>query len=286
MYFPEIPMHFMTDCGFGSVQGAVKALVGYTGAMLAKTPRILPSQARIRLRVALMAVLCLSCLPALSAADKFVGPYLTSARTANVQVEAALYLDKAQVEDLIGNSMNGYLVVAKVKVTPLRPKEPVRLFRDDFVLVSAKDGQRSQPFAPEQLAGTSTMVVSQVMISAGPVAGQQSGPVWGPTAGGGPVPMGGPRRVDTPGNRGGSMGSPNAGATGVKQEIKEDKATDSQTAWLDVLKAKVLQGGEISEPVEGLLYFPLEGKHKPKQMTLLFNGSWPKLQLSFDEKKR
>lgn len=220
------------------------------------------------------------------AAEKFNGPYPGAAKAASVQIDAELYMDKGQVESLIGNSMDGYLVVVKVKVTPLRPKEPVRLFRDDFVLVSAKDGQRSQPFAPEQLAGSSTMVVSQVLISAGPVEGHQTGPVWGPTAGGGPVPMGGPRRIDTPNRSGGTLGSPTAGATGVTQEIREDKAGDKQVAWLEVLKEKILKEGEIREPVEGLLYFPLNGKHKPKQMTLLFNGTWPKLELSFEEKKR
>lgn len=224
-------------------------------------------------------------LPALTAKDKFVGPYTSTARTATVQIDAELYLDQAQVESLIGNSMDGYLVVAKVRVTPLRPKEPVRLFRDDFVLVSGKDGQRSEPFAPEQLAGASTMVVGEVLLSAGPVAGQQSGPVWGPVGGGGPIPQGGPRRIDSPGSQGGSIGSPTSGATGVKQEIRDEKQSDKQLVWLDVLKEKVLIGGDISEPVEGLLYFPLNGKHKPKQMSLLFNGTWPKLELGFDDKK-
>lgn len=270
----------LRDCSHNEVRSS-GANFRYTGCML----RILLSLRGLWSGVAVVALASFLSVHILGA-DKFVGPYPGTAKSATVQIDAEMYLDKAQVESLIGNSMDGYLVVVKVKMTPLRAKEPVRLFRDDFVLVSAKDGQRSQPFAPEQLAGTSTMVVSQVMISAGPVAGQQSGPVWGPTAGGGSVPMGGPRRIDTPNSSGGSIGSPTAGATGVKQEIRDDKATDSQTAWLEVLKEKVLREGEISEPVEGLLYFPLNGKHKPKQMTLLFNGTWPKMELSFEEKKR
>ncbi|MCW5966851.1 MAG: hypothetical protein KIT83_22620 [Bryobacterales bacterium] len=270
----------LTHCSCNNVHSS-GASFRYTGSML---PNLVP----LRGFWSAVVLLALSSFHStqLPAADKFVGPYPGTSKAATVQIDAELYLDKAQVESLIGNSMDGYLVVVKVKVSPLRAKEPVRLFRDDFVLVSAKDGQRSQPFAPEQLAGTSTMVVSQVLISAGPVEGQQRGPVWGPPAGGGPVPMGGPRRIDTPGSSGGSIGTPTAGATGVKQEIRDDKATDSQTEWLDLLKAKVLAEGEIGETVEGLLYFPLNGKHKPKQMTLLFNGTWPKLELSFEEKKR
>jgi hypothetical protein len=220
-------------------------------------------------------------IPAVGSAQKFNGPYKSTARSSHVQVDAELYLDKNQVEKLIGNSMNGYLVVAKVRVTPLRTKEPFRLFRDDFVLVSSKDGQRSEPFAPEQLAGRSTMVVSEQLISAGPIAGQQTGPVWGPLGGDGR-----PRRIDHPANQGGMAGTPTSGATGVKQEIREDKQSDGQIAWLDVLREKVLEGGEIDEPVEGLLYFPLDGKHRVKHISLLFNGVLPKLELSFDEKQR
>jgi hypothetical protein len=240
-----------------------------------------------RLAVAGLLLLSAALLPAtLPAKDKDVGPFPGQARSATVQLDTELVLDRTQVESIIGNSMDGYLVVVKVKLKPLREKEPVRVFRDDFVLVSAKDGQRSQPFAPEQLAGASTMVVSQVLISAGPVAGQQNGPVWGPPTGGAPGTMGGPRRIDSPGASGGSVGSPTAGATAVTQEIREDKVNDKQTAWLETLKTKVLAEGETKEPVEGLLYFPLNGKHKPKDMTLLYNGTWPKMEVSYDPKKR
>lgn len=220
-------------------------------------------------------------MPALAVGASNKGPYKSSARAGNVQIDAELYRERDQVEALIGNSLDGYLVVVKVKVTPLRPKEPVRLFKDDFVLVSSKDGQRSEPFAPEQLAGSSTMVVSEVVISGGPVAGQQNAPVWGPIGGGGS-----PRRVDTPTNNpSGGIGSPTAQATAVKQDIYDQKPGDKQVAWLDVLKEKVLKAGDISEPVEGLLYFPLNGKHKAKHLSLLYKGTWPKMELSFDEKK-
>jgi hypothetical protein len=225
-------------------------------------------------------------LPGAGFAQKFNGPYPSTARSSHVQIDAELYLDRKQVEELIGDNMDGYLVVAKVRITPLREKEPFRLFRDDFVLVSSKDGQRSEPFAPEQIAGRSTMVVSEQLISAGPVAGQQSGPVWGPIGGTGPIGSGRPRRIDSPGSQGGIAGTPTSGATEVKQEIRDEKMSSKEVAWLDVLREKVLEGGEITEPVEGLLYFPLDGKHKAKQITLLFNGVLPKLELSFDEKKR
>lgn len=213
------------------------------------------------------------------------GPFHGSARSSKVTIDADLYLDRGQVEQLISNSLDGYLVVVKVKVTPNRPEEKIRLYRDDFVLVSSKDGQRSEPFAPEMLAGSSTMVVSEVVLSSGPVMGQNTGPViGGGIPGGGPVPTGPPRRIDTPGSQGGTAGSPTASATTVKQEIHDGKSGDKTTAWLELLEAKVLQEGELTEPHEGLLYFPLNGKHKPKQITLLYNGVNPRMEITFDGK--
>lgn len=219
----------------------------------------------------------------LSAAES-PGPFKSSARSAKLTIDAELYLDRGQVEQLIGNSMDGYLVVVKVRIQSNRPNEKIRIFRDDFVLVSSKDGQRSEPFSPEMLAGSSTMVVSEVVTSAGPVMGQNTGPVWGGIPTGGPVPTGGPRRVDRPGSSGGTAGTPTATATSVEQRVQDGKPGDKQVAWLETLKEKVLQEGELTDVREGLLYFPLNGKHKPKQISLLFNGVLPKMELSFADK--
>lgn len=230
-------------------------------------------------------LLALALLCSLLAAASNPGPFESTARSSKVTVNAELYLDRGQVETLIGNSLDGYLVVVKVKISSNRPNEQIRLFRDDFVLVSSKDGQRSEPFSPEMLAGTSTMVVNEVVISSGPIMGQNTGPViGGGIPGGGPVPTGPPRRIDSPGSHGGTAGSPTATATGIEQEIRDGKPGDKQVAWLETLKSKVLKEGELTEPHEGLLYFPLNGKHKPKQITLLYNGANPRLELTFSDK--
>lgn len=230
-------------------------------------------------------LLALALLCALLGAADNPGPFKSSARSAKVTIDAELYLDRGQVEQLIGNSLDGYLVVVKVKVASNRPDEHIRLFRDDFVLVSSKDGQRSEPFSAEMLAGSSTMVVSEVVLSTGPIMGQNTGPVFGGgIPSGGPVPTGRPRRIDTPGSQGGTMGNPTSSATTVNQEVRDGKPGDKQVAWLETLKEKVLKEGELTEPHEGLLYFPLNGKHKPKHITLLFNGVNPRMELTFSDK--
>ena len=113
--------------------------------------------------------------------------------------------------------------------------------------------------------------------------GQNTGPVIGGIPGGGPVP------TDRRAHRFARQpwrhrGSPTATATGIEQQIRDGKPGDKQVAWLETLKSQVLKEGDLAQPREGLLYFPLNGKHKPKQITLLYNGANPRLELTFSDK--
>ncbi len=95
----------------------------------------------------------------------------------------------------------------------------------------------------------------------------ESGPVWGGT-------MGRPRRL---GGEGGAMGN-----TSVETETSvhtTDKEKDDPV--LATLKAKVLPMKETAEPVSGLLYFLMEGKHKTKQLEMYYKGPAGNLSLRF-----
>ena len=50
---------------------------------------------------------------------------------------------------------------------------------------------------------------------------------------------------------------------------------------LGVLTEKVLPEKEANGPVSGLLYFFLDGKHKPKDLELNYRGAAGKLSLRF-----
>ena len=45
-----------------------------------------------------------------------------------------------------------------------------------------------------------------------------------------------------------------------------------QSSLLTALKAKSIPDGEIKQPVEGLLYFRMDGKNKLKDLTVLYKG--------------
>ena len=67
--------------------------------------------------------------------------------------------------------------------------------------------------------------------------------------------------------------------------LEEAKAEDGKpkkdSPLLIALKEKQLKGGEIRDWESGLLYFPLEGKQKLKDMVLIYKSPAGRLVLSF-----
>lgn len=188
-----------------------------------------------------------------------------SASNDNIEVAATLHNGKEAVQAVVGSDLGGYIVIVEVVVTPKGDK-PLAVGPDDFILRSDKDGQRTGPFAPSQIAGKGALVVS-ARGGAGGMMMDESGPVWGGT-------MGRPRRL---GGEGAAMGN-----TSVQTETSvhtTDKEKDDPV--LATLKAKVLPIKETAEPVSGLLYFLMEGKHKTKQLEMYYKGPAGNLSLRF-----
>src|SRR6202158_5505520 len=93
----------------------------------------------------------------LTAADK----KLPIEQTSNdlVDITATAILDKDQIKQELGSDLGGEIVVVRVTVRNVTDK-PFRVSLDDFLLVSGKDGQRAQPYAPSQIAGNATLVLT------------------------------------------------------------------------------------------------------------------------------
>ena len=193
-------------------------------------------------------------------------PSVAQVENDQVAITATLYDGKEAVKQEVGSDLGGYFTVIKVTLTPKADKT-LAVSRDDFLLRSDKDGQKCQPFAPSQIAGRSTLVISETGGRGGMMS-ENPGPVWG-GIGGRPQRMGGQNA--TLGNTGQSSAEASAEAS-AKQ--KEDPL-------LAVLKKRVLPETETSQPVSGLLYFSLEGKHKPKDLELRYAGPGGKLSARF-----
>lgn len=184
-------------------------------------------------------------------------------------ITATLLSDKAAIASELGSDLGGDFTVVRIQVTP--KDGPLALSRDDFTLRSYKDGQKSGAFHPSQIAGRGALIVSSGGGAA--IMRGNTGPVWGGGPGG---PGGRPRQL--PGQSG------NLGTGSVSTEAKatvDDGGKAKEDPVLAVLKAKVLEEKEIATPASGLLYFSLEGKHKPKDLSLMYSGPAGRLILEF-----
>ena len=208
-------------------------------------------------------------LIAFAAADKKLPIETTSNEL--VEITATPLIDKDQIKQELGSDLGGGIILVRVRVRPLGDK-PFKIDRDDFNLLSDKDGQRSTPYSPSQIAGNSTLVVTSTGTR-GTIGNQGNGPVWGgiPGLGGRPQQM--------PGN-GGSMGN-GPGQVATEAKVAEAQKSDKPNPLLAVLKEKVLPEKQITEPISGLLYFQLEGKVKPKDLELYYKTSAGRLGLRF-----
>ena len=188
-------------------------------------------------------------------------------QTSNEQVDisATAMLDKDQIKQELGSDLGGDVVVVHVTVRPVSDK-PVKVSLDDFLLVSGKDGQRSQPFAPSQIAGDTTLVLTPQGARNGGLGTRRPG--WGGMAG----PLGFP---------GGGGGVGNSTTTTTQDTKVETVHSDQTNPLLVTLKEKCLPEKEIKEPISGLLYFQMVGKLKPKDLELHYKGPAGQLALRF-----
>lgn len=189
-------------------------------------------------------ILCLASF--LTAAKKPQKIAEGQASDATVSIEATIYADPETVLQAVGNDLQGHYTVIRVTLKPRAGKITPQL--DDFLLRTDKDGERSHPFVPSQIAGQGSLVITET------------------NAGGG-----GSRAENRPTFGIGGMGS--GGGMGNVPTQKGSKAKmenlDKKDPLQDLLAAKMLSEKETDQPVTGLLYFPME-KQKVKDLELTY----------------
>jgi hypothetical protein len=211
---------------------------------------------------------CILTLAALgAAADK--KPLTVQGANDKASLSATLFNDKESITQELGAALESGFIVVRVEVTP--KGGPLAVARDDFLLRSYKDGQKSGPFHPSQIAGNAALVISS-RGRGGPISTEQGGPVWGPIGTGGR-----PRRL--PGSSS-TVGGGGSGADEAQATLSQG-ADKKEDPLLAALKAKILEEKETREPLSGLLYFSLDGKHKDKDLVLQYDGPGRRLILEF-----
>ncbi|MDQ6678084.1 MAG: hypothetical protein M3Z09_12390 [Acidobacteriota bacterium] len=176
---------------------------------------------------------------------------------ASASLEATIYADPESVRQAVGDDLGNHYIVVRVKLSPKSGKLPVQL--DDFLLKTDKDGERSHPFAPTQIAGQGALVVSQTVTGGGGSHAEDPDPRW---------------RMGMPG--GGGFG--NAASTiGAKAKMQQD---EKENPLVHTLAGKMLPEKETGETVTGLLYFPME-KQRVKDLELIYTTPSGKLSVRF-----
>ncbi|HEX4136305.1 MAG TPA: hypothetical protein VHY84_16945 [Bryobacteraceae bacterium] len=152
----------------------------------------------------------------------------------------ATVLSPDQIREAVGSDFNNSYAVLEVRLAP-KGSMPYLVHLDDFILRSESSGEHSGPFlAASQIAGAGEMVVERKY-----------------------------------GNRS-NADSPRP-LEGTKLEMKDGTKADPT---LDALKKKMLAEQTVSQPVSGLLFFPL-AKEKPKNLILSYQTPRSRLRLSF-----
>jgi len=187
----------------------------------------------------------------------------------DVDLTGTVYADKDVVSQMLGIDPGRDLVIVEIKVSP-RTDKALAISPDDFTLLSHKDGQRSSAFSPSQLAGKDALVLQTGRSATAGMYGDQNGPTWS-----GPF---GTHRI----------GKDPAGKTqleGAKKDGDDPKAaTDGkENPLMAILKTKGLPEKESLEPVTGYLYFPIDGKVKGKELSIIYKGPAGRIVMEFQD---
>jgi hypothetical protein len=186
-----------------------------------------------------------------------------------VEIEASPILSREALKSAFGSDLDGNYIFVNVTLTP--KLQDVTISRDDFLLRTDKDGERSTPFAPSQIAGSAVMVVSSTG-GKGAMVGEDRGPIWG----GMPGSTDRPRRMGSDGGAIGNSSESSAQATIQSADRKEDPL-------MKTLEEKILPEKQTHDPVSGVLYFPLSIKQKVKHLELIYTSKDGKVAVRFKE---
>jgi hypothetical protein len=204
----------------------------------------------------LVIVLTAASLPA---SKKIVSPE-TNAGNELVDIVATITLSEEEVTQKIGADPGKGIVLLLVRIIPKTDKS-IQVSPDDFILLAHDDGERNKPYDPAQIASDGALVVKNTADK----STKKSGPSF---SAGGIMGVGGGA---SPGNS-----KPVVLGSTMDNKSKGDKTL------LEALKAKELQSKETNDPIEGYLYFSLDGKHKLKDLAVLYRGPAGRLDLEFE----
>jgi hypothetical protein len=181
--------------------------------------------------------------------------------TETVTLSGKAYIDPDAVKQLLGYDLGGHYIVIQMTVTPKGDK-PLNVNANDFQLFCEGDGDRTLPQSAAEISAADSMVLKRGQSGIGSL-GEQTGTTWSGVGFGGRSSK--KKQDDTP----------------TSTTVEKGK---SDNTLKGVLTEKALPEKETTQPVSGLLYFPME-KKKLKDLVLFYPTPNGKLRLYFKEPK-
>jgi hypothetical protein len=210
-----------------------------------------------RLTIGLMFALC-----ALAADTKSLP---NQAGNAKLSLTGTVITDRKAIADLIGIDLGEGFIIVKIRAVP-QTLQALRVSMDDFTLISRKNGAKSGAMSPDAIAGQATMVLQTARGSRSDIG--MPAPVTR-------IPVG-PMGIPGPGGGIGNSGSIQEGTADAKMERRT--GADPRLPYLE---ATAFHDVETKDPVEGLLFFNLDGKLEPKHLGLIYAGPAGRLVIDF-----
>jgi hypothetical protein len=212
-----------------------------------------------------LAALCAgTCL--MFAADR--KPLPNQAGNDDIDIFATVVLDRQEIRQALGEDLpEGYAVV-RVRVVP-KADQALRVGPDDFMLLARKDGERSPALDPAQITGQAGLILKASSSQPSRMSTVANGPIWGGVK---------PTRsssADSEGDKPRDVVVPSDAAAGTPNNTTEE------TPLLVALKAKSVPDQESKKPVEGLLYFAIDGKPKAKDLSLVYKSPVGRMIVDF-----
>jgi hypothetical protein len=196
----------------------------------------------------------------LLASKKVVSP-TQSASSDDADLGVVITLAQPEVAQKIGADPGPGIVLVEVHFTN-RTDHPIQVGPDDFILLAHDDGERNHPFSPAEIAGKGALVLHST-TTANSATGTTT------TVGLGGIFTGGS-----------GAGNHSTASKGVDSQMDDKKAGND--ALLAALKAKQLADSDVKDTADGFLYFSLNGKHKLKDLALLYRGRAGKITIEFE----
>lgn len=213
------------------------------------------------MKTAIRCVLAAVFLAGLLGATKKVVSPVQSASSDDADLSVVVTLAEPEITQKIGVDPGPGIALVEVTFTN-RTDHAISLSPDDFILLAHDDGERNRPFTPAEIAGKGALVLKTQTIATNPTATQTT--VMG--LGGIFMPSGG--------------GKNSKGSKSGEGQMDDKKAGDDKL--LEALKAKQLPDKDVTDTASGFLYFPLDGKHKLKNLAILYRGKGGNINIEFE----